>query len=95
MLFQKTSAERKAVKIVGALLSMVGQDAVGDIPQDTSSYLDYVKMWIRTNDRGGLRHASDDTYRCFLAIEMITYRLIAAGEQKEKVMCEVVCDENV
>ena len=74
---------------------MVGQDAVGDIPQDNSSYLDYVKTWTRTNDRGSLWHVSDDTYRCFLAIEMVTYRLIAAGEQKEKVMCEVVCDENV
>ena len=80
---------------MGALLSMVEQDAVGDIPQDNSSYLDYVKTWTRTNDRGGLRHVSDDTYRCFLAIEMITYRLIAIGEQKEKVMCKVVCDENV
>ena len=69
---------------MGALLSMVDQDAVGDIPQDTSSYLDYVKMWTHTNDRGGLRHVSDDTYRCFLTIEMITYRLIAAGEQKRK-----------
>ena len=91
----RQSTEERAVKIVGTLLSMVGQDAVGDIPQDTSSYLDYVKTWTCTNDRGGLRHVSDDTYRCFVAIEMITYRLIAAGEQKEKVMCEVVCDENV
>ena len=91
----RQSTEERAVKIVGALLSMVGQDAVGDIPQDTSSYLDYVKTWTCTNDRGDLRHVSDDTYRCFVAIEMITYRLIAAGEQKEKVMCEVVCDENV
>jgi len=79
---------------MGALLSMVGQDAVGDIPQDImiSSYLDYVKIWTHTNDRGGLRHVSNDTYRCFIAIEMITY---FSWWAKKKVMCEVVGDENV
>ena len=75
---------------------MVGQDAVGDMPQDTSTYLDYVKTWTHANDSlGGLWHVSNDTYKCFLAIEMITYKLIAAGEQKIKVMCEVVSDKNV
>ena len=58
-----------------APLAKIGQDAVGDMPQDTSSHLDYVKIQIRTNDSGGLQH--NDTYRCFLAIEMIVNGLIA------------------
>ena len=43
----------------------------------------------------GLRHISNDTYRCFLAIETIIYKLIVAGKPKDKVMTEVVGDENV
>ena len=53
-----------ATLFVGPLLSMVGQDAVGDMPQDTS---DYVRTWTRANDRGGLQYISNDAYRCFLA----------------------------
>jgi len=91
----RQSTKEKATKTTGALLAMVGQDAVGDMCQDATSYLDYVKTWTRTTDRGGLRHVSDDTYKFFIAIELITYKLILAGEQKEKIMCEVMGDENV
>ena len=42
-----------------------------------------------------MRHVSNDTYRCFLAIETIIYKLIVAGEPKDKVMIEVVGDTNV
>ena len=74
---------------------MIGQDIVGDIPQDTAAYIDYVKTWTSNNDRGGLRHVSNDTYRCFLAIEQIVYKLITASEPKDKVLTEVVSDKNV
>ena len=47
---------------MGALLNMIGQDIVGDIPQDTATHIDYVKTWTSNNDRGGLRHVSNDTY---------------------------------
>ena len=88
-------SDEQALEIMGALLNMIGQDIVGDMHQDTTSYIDYVKTWTRNNDRGGLRHVSNDTYRCFLAIETIVYKLIVAGEPKDKVMIEVVGDENV
>ena len=42
-----------------------------------------------------MRHVSNNTYRCFLVIETIIYKLIVAGEPKDKVMIEVVGDENV
>ena len=88
-------SDEQALEIMGALLNMIGQDIVGDMHQDTTSYIDYVKTWTRNNDRGGLWHVSNDTYRCFLAIETIIYKLIVAGEPKDKVMIEVVGDENV
>ena len=71
---------------------MIGQDIVGGMHQDTTSYIDYVKTWTRNNDRGGLRHISNDN---FLAIETIIYKLVVAGEPKDNVMIEVVGDENV
>lgn len=91
----RQSSDDQALKIMEALLNMIGQDVVGDMPQDTSSYIDYVKTWTRNNDRGGLRHVSNDTYRCFVAIETIVYKLIVAGELKDEVMTEVVSDENI
>ena len=55
--------------------------------------MDYVKVWMKTNDRGGLMHVSLDTFRCFKAIEMVTYDLIKKGCTKEEVMSQVT--ENV
>ena len=81
--------------IISALLNMVGHDTVGDVPQFTDTYLNYVKTWMTVNDRGGLQHILDDTYRFFVAMEMITYKLLEVGESKEKVMCEVTRNENV
>ena len=40
--------------IMSALLNMVGHDTIGDISQDTGTYLDYVKTWTCINNRGGL-----------------------------------------
>ena len=79
-------SDEQALEIMGALLNMIGQDIVGDMHQDTTSCIDYVKTWTRNNDRGGLRHVSNDTYRCFLAIETIIYKLIVAGGPKDKVL---------
>ena len=89
------SSNKQALVIMGALLNMIEQDVVGDMPQDTSSYIDYVKTWTCNNDRGGLQHVSNDTYRCFLAIETIIYKLLVAGQPKDEVMAQVVGDENV
>lgn len=49
-------SDEHALEIMGVLLNMIGRDVVGDMPQDTSSYIDYVKTWIHNNDRGGLQH---------------------------------------
>ena len=72
--------------IIGALLNVVGHNTIEDTPQTSDSYLDYVKTWTIAND---------DTYRFFVAMEMIAYKLLEVGETKEKVMCEVTGDENV
>ena len=37
-----------------------------------SCYLDYVKAWTETTDRGGLQHVSEDTFRFFEALESVT-----------------------
>ena len=40
-------------------------------------------------------NTSDDTYRFFVPMEMITYKLLEVGESKEKIKCEVTRNENV
>ena len=47
---------------------MVGEDTSGALVQ-SDTYLEYVKVWTSNTERGGLRHASDDTYRFFLVID--------------------------
>ena len=74
---------------------MVGEDIVGDVPADTDSYFDHVKVWTRTTDRGGLRHASNDTYIFFLALETVLYRLVKEGELRENVISEIMTNENI
>ena len=88
-------SDEQSLDIMGALLNMVGLDIIEDMPEDSSSYIDYVKIWTNNNDRGGLRHVSNDTYRCFVAIEEIVYKNIIEGEPKNKVMVDVISDDNV
>ena len=88
-------SNESATMLSGALLCMVGQDIVGDLPDDTSIYLNYVKTWTRTTDRGGLQHVSNDTYQFFLAIEAVLYQLVVRGETKDKVISEITTNENV
>lgn len=92
--FMKLSNDTANI-FVRVLLHMVGEDIGGDIPDNTDSYLDYVKVWTRTTDRGGLRHASSDTYRFFLALETLLYQLIEKGELREKVVSEILTNDNV
>ena len=88
-------SDEKSVDIMRTLLNMVGLDIMGDVPEDTSSYIDYVKIWTDNNDRGGLRHVSNDMHRCFVAIEKIVYKDIIEGKPKDKVIVDVISDENV
>ena len=92
--FTKRSDEA-ANTFVAVLLNMVGEDIVGDVHADTDSYFDYVKVWTRTTDRGGLQHASNDTYSFFLALETVLYQLIKEGELREKVVSEIMTNENI
>jgi len=48
--------------------------------------------WTKVTDHGGLRHASEDTYRFFLALETRVYELIKRGEQKEKMLYRSILD---
>lgn len=79
--------------MVKALLNMLGDDHSNIEP--FSSYLAYVKLWTETTDRGGLKHVSEDTYRCFKALELITYELLKKGVTKTEVISQVVTDDNV
>jgi len=90
----RMSGDSNACVYVGVLLHMVGEDISGTIDQH-DSYLEYVKVWTKSSDRGGLRHASEDTYRFFLALETRVYELIKKGETKEKVVRETMDDENL
>ena len=87
-------ANDKAMAFVGLLLNMVGEDT-GHTIHDTSTYLDYVKTWTKSTDRGGLQHVTDDTYRCLLAIESIVYNILKRGGLKDEVLVKVVANENV
>lgn len=87
-------ANDKAMAFVGTLLVLIGED-VGENVSDTSTYLEYIKIWTNNTDRGGLRHVTDDTYRCFLVIESIVYNILKRGGLKEEVFSEVVSSENV
>ena len=87
-------ANDKAMAFVDTLLVLIGED-VGENVSDTSTYLEYIKIWTNNTDRGGLCHVTDDTYRCFLVIESIVYNILKRGGLKEEVFSEVVSSENV
>ena len=90
----RRSSDDDACIYTGVLLHMVGEGTSGAI-QENDSYFEYVKAWTKATDRGGLKHASEDTYRFFLALENRVYELIKRGEQKAKVVGETMDDENL
>ena len=51
----------------------------------------HAKTWTRNNDRDGYVYVAIDV----LAMEIIFYKFIVAGEPKDKVMIEDVDDENI
>lgn len=90
----RRSSNNDACVYIGVLLHMVGEDNSGALLEN-DTYLEYVKVWTSNTDRGGLRHASDDTYRFFLALESKVYELIKSGDKKDKVVSETIDDENL
>lgn len=89
---QKCSNEKSKV-IVTALWEMLGEDC--NSVNALCSFNDYVKMWTKTNDRGGLKHVSLDTFNCFKAIELVTYKLISEGHTKDEIVLQTFNDSNV
>ena len=79
--------------LVTTLHGMIGESASSI--ECSASYLDYVKVWIKQNDRGGLIHVSNDTLRFFCATEKITYELIKNGSTKENFISQVLGDQSV
>lgn len=65
---------------------MLGDDCCGI--DATALYYDYVKVWMRRQDRGSLKHVSNDTFNCFKVLEVVTYPLIKRGCEKQQVMLE-------
>jgi len=88
------SGDDDACIYTAALLHMVGEDTSGTMDKN-DSYLEYVKAWTKATDHGGLKHASEDTYKFFLTLENRFYDLIKRGEQKVKVVSETMDDENL
>lgn len=83
----------KSKEFVDILNDMLGEDQVSI--EANTTYMDYIKVWTKINDRGGLIHVSLDTFRCFKAIEIVTYDLISKGSTKEEVITQVFVNENV
>ena len=59
------------------------------------SYCEYVKIKLKNNDRGGLKHVSIDTYNCFKAIELVSYKLLVNGHTKNDATLQTLKDPNV
>ena len=86
--FRKSSDDDACI-CRAALLHMVGEDTFAGAIEGDGSYLEYVKVWTKATDRGGLKHASDDTYKFFLTLESRVYELIKKGEQKVQVVSAI------
>ena len=84
---------RKSMDFLDVLNNMLGEDQASI--EAHSTYMDYVKAWVRTNDRGGLMHVSLDTFHCFKAIETVIYKFLKSGATKEEVTTQAFISENV
>ena len=80
------SSDSKSKATVSALWEILGEDCTN--VNTLSSFDDYVKTWISSNDRGGLKHVSLDTFNCFKAIELITYKLISEGHSEDEIVSQ-------
>ena len=77
----------KSKEFVDALNDMLGKDPVSI--EAYSTYMNYVKVWTKTNDCWGPMQVSLDTFCCFKVIETISYDIIKKGSRKEEVMSQV------
>ena len=91
--FRRSGGEN-AYMHTAIMLHMIGEDTVGDMPDSTDSFLDYVKVWTNNTDRGGLSHVSNDAYRIFVALETAFYQLKSGGP-KDKIISGIINNANV
>ena len=56
-------------EFVDILNNMLGEDSASI--EAHSTYMDYVKVWTKVNDHGGLTHVSIGTFHCFKPIKMV------------------------
>ena len=89
------SSDSKSKATVSVLWEMLGEDCTSVNTLCSFDAYDYVKTWISSNDRGGLKHVSLDTFNCFKAIELITYKLISEGHSKDEIVSQTFSNENV
>ena len=87
------SSDSKSKATVSALWEMLGEDCTS--VNTLCSFDDYVKTWISSNNHGGLKHVSLDTFNCFKAIELITYKLVSEGHSKDEIVSQTFSNENV
>ena len=92
---RELSGGENAYMHTAILLYMIGDDTVGDMPNSTDSFLDYVKVWTSNTDRGRLSHVFNDTYRFFVALETAFYQLLKSGEPKDKIISGIINNANV
>ena len=87
------SNDSRSKAIVSALWEMLGENCTS--VNALCSFDDYVKTWTTSTDRGGLKHVSLDTFNCFKAIELITYKLISEGHSRDEILSQTFTNENV
>lgn len=78
--------------LVEGLLDMIS-DAHTDECSD--GFLDYVKTWTTSTDRGGLIQVTDDAYLAFKYIESATYELITGKKSKADIISGVLTNTTV
>ena len=83
----------KSMDFLDVLNNMLGEDQARI--RAHSTYVDYVKAWMRTNDHGGLMHMSLDTFHCFKAIEAVIDKFLKSGSTKEEVTTQAFISVNV
>ena len=83
----------KHPSFVEALLDMIREDV--HAVECSNDFLEYVKTWTTTTDRGGLVQVTDDAYLSFKFIESVTYELITQGKSKADVMNGVMTNSTV
>ena len=83
----------KHPSFVEALLNMIIEDV--HAVECSDGFLDYVKTWTTSTDRGGLVKVTDDAYLAFKYIESATYELITGGKSKADVLNGVMTNSTV